>query len=145
LPLSLLRIQERSRLFAGLTFLRSFGTVIVRLILVIGLRMGITGVVLADVFVTAALLMVMSGTMRRMIAWRFSSAKLRELLGYGVPHVPHGLLTQAMSMADRFVLGMYMPLREVGLYLIGSTIAGVIKFYPVAFEAAWTPFAFGSL
>jgi len=33
----------------------------------------------------------------------------------------------------------------VGLYLIGSTVAGVIKFYPVAFEAAWMPFAFDSL
>ena len=50
-----------------------------------------------------------------------------------------------MGMADRFVLGLYMPLREVGIYLIGSTVAGVIKFYPVAFEAAWMPFAFDSL
>ena len=33
----------------------------------------------------------------------------------------------------------------MGLYLIGTTVAGVIKFYPVAFEAAWMPFAFDSL
>jgi O-antigen/teichoic acid export membrane protein len=62
-----------------------------------------------------------------------------------MPQVPFGLLNQAMSMADRFILGLYMPLRAIGLYLIGTTIAGVIKFYPVAFEAAWMPFAYDSL
>lgn len=145
LPLNLLRIQERSRLFAALTFLRSFGTVLIRLALVVGLRMGLFGIVLADVVVTAALLVALSGTLRRMIALRFSSTILRDLLDFGFPQVPYGLLSQVMGMADRFVLSIYMPLREVGVYLIGSTVAGVIKFYPVAFEAAWMPFAYDSL
>lgn len=145
LPLNLLRIQERSRLFASLTFLRSFGTVLLRLILVIGLGYGVVGIVLADVIVTVMLLAALARTMRGMLAWRFSSTMLRDLLAYGLPHVPHGLFNQTMSMADRFVLGMYMPLREVGLYLIGSTVAGVLKLFPVAFEAAWMPFAFDSL
>ena len=80
-----------------------------------------------------------------MLARRFSSTLLRELLAFGLPHVPHGLLSQTMSMVDRFVLGLYMPLQEVGIYLIGITVAGVVKFYPVAFEVAWMPFAFDSL
>ncbi len=145
LPLTRLRVEERSGLYASLTFLRSFGTVVVRLILVIGLRMGVLGLVLADVVVTFALLGALAGTMRRMLAWRFSRPMLRELLSYGLPHVPHGLLSQVMSMVDRFVLGLYMPLQQVGIYLIGTTVAGVVKFYPVAFEAAWMPFAFDSL
>jgi O-antigen/teichoic acid export membrane protein len=145
LPLGLLRIQERSRLFATLTFLRSFGTVLFRLILVIGLRYGVVGIVLSDVIITVMLLAALARTTRGMVAWRFSPPMLRHLLAYGLPHVPHGLLSQTMGMADRFVLSIYMPLREVGLYQIGSTVAGVIKFYPVAFEAAWMPFAFDSL
>ena len=145
LPLTLLRIQERARLFASLTFLRSFGTVIARLVLVIGLRMSVVGLVLADVIITGLLLVALAGTTRRMLAWRFSTPMLRELLAFGLPHVPHGLLSQTMSMVDRFVLGLYMPLSQVGIYLMGTTVAGVVKFYPVAFEAAWMPFAFDSL
>jgi O-antigen/teichoic acid export membrane protein len=145
LPLGLLRIRERSRLFAMLTFLRSFGTVLFRLILVIGLRYAVTGIVLADVIVTVLLLAALANTTRAMTAWRFSWTMLRQVLTYGLPYVPHGLLSQTMGMADRFVLGIYMPLREVGLYLIGNTVAGVIKFYPVAFETAWMPFAYDSL
>jgi len=144
-PLTRLRVEERAKLYASLTFLRSFGTVLVRLILVIGLRMGVLGLVLADVVVTVVLTIALAATMRRMLAPRFSMPRLRELLAYGLPHVPHGLLSQTMSMVDRFVLGLYLPLSQVGIYLIGSTVASVVKFYPVAFEAAWMPFAFDSL
>jgi O-antigen/teichoic acid export membrane protein len=144
LPLTKLRVEERSRLYAFLTFLRSFGTVLMRLVLVIGCRMGVIGLVLSDVVITVALLVALSGTTREMLAWRFSMPRLRELLAYGLPHVPHGLLSQTMSMIDRFVLGLYMPLQQVGIYLIGTTVAGVVKLYPAAFEAAWMPFAFDS-
>ena len=65
LPLTLLRIQERARLFAAITFLRSFGTVLVRLVLVIGLRYGVVGLVLADVIVTAVLLVALARTLTR--------------------------------------------------------------------------------
>ena len=88
LPLTRLRVDERSGLYASLTFLRSFGTVLARLLLVIGLRMGVVGLVLADVIVTFALLVALAGTARRMLAWRFSRPLLRELLAYGLPHVP---------------------------------------------------------
>jgi O-antigen/teichoic acid export membrane protein len=145
LPFNLLRIQERARLFASLTFLRALGTIVGRLVLVVGFRMGVLGLVLADVLVTVTLYLVMSGTIRSMMALRFSPAVLREAIGYGFPQVPHGLLSQTQSAADRFLLGLYMPLSQVGVYLIGHTIAGMIKFFPVAFEAAWMPFAFDSM
>ena len=145
LPFNLLRIQERARLFASLSFLRALGTIVGRLVLVVGLGLGVLGLILADVAVTIALYMVLTGTIRSMIAFRFSRAVLRDAIGYGFPQVPHGLLSQTQSAADRFLLGLYMPLGQVGVYLIGHTIAGVIKFYPVAFEAAWMPFAFDSM
>lgn len=145
LPLTQLRVEERARQYAALTFLRSFGTVLVRLALVVGLRLGVLGLVLADVIVTVTLLAALAGTTRRMLAGRFSRTRLRELLAYGLPHVPNGLLSQTISTIDRYVLSLYLPLHTVGIYLMASTIAGVVKFYPVAFEAAWMPFAFDSL
>jgi len=145
LPLNLLRIQERSGLFAALTFVRSFGTVLARLVLVVGFRLGVLGLVLADTLVIAALAMALAPSFRRMIAWRCSLPVLRGLLRYGLPQVPHGLLSQTMAMADRFFLGLYLPLRDVGVYLIGASIAAVLKLFPVAFEAAWMPFAFDSM
>ncbi len=76
---------------------------------------------------------------------RFSPAYLRQLLGYGFPFVPNGVLTHVMGMGDRFILGLYMPLREVGVYLIAGSVAALIKYFPVAFDVAWTPFAYDSM
>ena len=80
-----------------------------------------------------------------MIELRFSMLSLRPLLRFGLPQLPHGLLSQTMALSDRFVLGLFLPLAQVGLYLIGATIASTVKFFPVAFEAAWMPFAFDSM
>jgi len=145
LPLSLLRIQERSALYASLTFVRSFGTVVARLALVVALRMGVFGLVLADTVIAAVLLVALSGTFRAMVRIRFSRTMLVALLRYGLPRVPHGLFGQAMAMSDRFFLSMYLPLRDVGVYLIGNSIAAVVKFFPAAFGTAWMPFAFDSM
>ena len=145
LPFNLLRIQERARFFAALTFLRALGTIVGRLVLVVGFGFGVLGLILADVIVTVALYVVLSGTIKSMLSLRFSRGVLREAIAYGFPQVPHGLLSQTQSAADRFLLGLYMPLSQVGVYLIGHTIAGVIKFYPVAFESAWMPFAYDSM
>jgi O-antigen/teichoic acid export membrane protein len=145
LPFTLLRIQERARLFATINFSLSFGTIVLRLLFVVALGFGIFGILLADVVMTVILLLALYRTMRAMIGWRFSSAHLRQLLGYGFPFVPNGVLTHVMGMGDRFILGLYMPLREVGFYLIAGSVAALIKYFPVAFDAAWTPFAYDSM
>jgi len=145
LPLCLFRVQERSSLVGSLTFLRSFSTVVVRLVLVVGFRQGVFGLALADVIVTSVLVFGLTPTLVSMIGGTFSRPMIRALLRYGFPQVPQGLLSQVMSMSDRYVLGMFLPLRDLGVYSIGSTMASVLKLYPVAFESAWMPFAFSSL
>ena len=145
LPMGLLRIQERARLFASLNFGLSFGTIVLRLLFVVALRLGIFGVLLADVVMTIVMLAFLSGTIRSMIGWQFSTTHLREVFAYGFPFVPNGVLTHVMGMGDRFILGMYMPLREVGVYLIAGSVAALIKYFPVAFDVAWTPFAYDSM
>ena len=142
LPFSLLRIQERSRWFATLTFIRSFGTVVARLVLVIGLRWSITGIMLAALIVSIILILSLQKTFRQMTKWCFSWNMAREALRFGFPRVPQGLLHQGAAMGDRVFLSLYLPLEQVGVYLIGTSIASVIKLYPEAFNTAWMPFAF---
>jgi len=145
LPLSQFRAQERSALVGSLSFLRSLATIVTRLVLVVGLRKGVFGLVLADVIVTGGLVVGLAPAIRRMTGGSFSRTALRDLLQYGFPQVPQGLLSQVMATSDRYVLGLHLSLRDLGVYSIGNTIASVLKLYPVAFESAWMPFAFSSL
>ena len=145
LPFTRLRIQERARLFASLTFTQSLGTIALRLLFVVGMQQGLVGIMAADVIMTVVLLAALGRSLRSMIAWRFSSSDFREVFGYGFPYVPNGVLTHVIGMGDRFILAMYMPLREVGFYLIAGSVASLIKYFPIAFDTAWTPFAYDSL
>jgi len=145
LPLNLFRAQERSSLVGLLTFARSLATVVVRLVLVVGLRHGVYGLALADAIVTGAFTIGLAPSLWGMVGGRPSRRMLRDLLRYGFPQVPSGLLSQVMAMSDRYVLGLRLTLRDVGVYAIGNTMASVLKLYPVAFQTAWMPFAFSSL
>lgn len=141
-PFGILRVQERSTTLASITFARSSGTLIVRLVLVVGLGLGVLGIMLADVIVSLVLLLALASRIRAAVAARFSRAMAREVLRFGLPQLPQALLHQAMAMSDRFILALYLPLEQVGVYLIGTSIASLIKLYPVAFRTAWMPFAF---
>ena len=144
-PLTRLRIQEKSRAYATLTFVRSLGTVVVRLVFVIGFRWSVTGIVLADVVVSTLMVIGLAPTLMSMMSWRFSRSVAWEMLRFGLPRVPQGVLHQGMVMSDRFFLALYLPLEQVGVYLIGTSIASLVKLYPVAFSTAWMPFAFDSM
>ena len=129
LPLGLLRIQERAPRLAALNFSRALGTILLRILFVLVLRLSVLGLFMADLIATLVLLGWLGGTFRSMIELRFSMSSLRPLLRFGFPQLPHGLLSQTMALSDRFVLGLFFPLAQVGLYLIGATIASTSSFF----------------
>jgi O-antigen/teichoic acid export membrane protein len=84
-------------------------------------------------------------TLRDMVAVRFSRRMAGALLRFGLPRVPQGLMHQGMAISDRFFLGLYLPLGDVGLYMIATSIASLTKLYSVSFNTAWMPFAFDNM
>ena len=145
IPLTLLRVQNKPRQFASWTFARAAGSVSVRLFLVVGLRLGVLGIMLADFIVALVFLTCLTGVIRPALAWSFSWTTAKSTLRYGLPRVPYALLHQTMGMSDRVFLGMFLPLSEVGVYSTATTAATLVKFYSVAFARAWSPFAFDAM
>ena len=143
IPLQVLRITDRSGQFIALVFARSAGTLIMRLVLVIGAGMGVMGVVFADVVVTALFTLLLVPWFAPLIRPVFSGALLRQALGFGLPRIPHSLAHQVMGLADRYFLNAFGTLRDVGLYSIGATFGLALKLFLSAFEYAWTPFFLG--
>jgi O-antigen/teichoic acid export membrane protein len=145
LPMTLYRAREQATRAAAVTLARSLGTIVLRLLLVLGLRMGVVGLMIADVIVSLGLAIGLAGTFRRMLRLEFSPAFARDALNFGLPHVPFGLLHQSAVYADRFFLGLWLPaarLEALGAYTIAVTAASLLKLAPVAFQTAWMPFAF---
>jgi O-antigen/teichoic acid export membrane protein len=145
MPLQLLRIGERSGQFIAIVFARSAGTLVMRLILVIGAHLGVLGVVLADIIVTVVMTPVIGYRLVPLLRPAFSRKVLRDALGFGLPRIPHSIANQAISLADRYFLNASGTLRDVGLYSIGASFGLAPKLFLSAFESAWTPFFLGAM
>ena len=143
IPFQVMRIGERSGQFIALVFARSAGTLLVRLVLVVWAGMGVLGVVVADVMVTAVFTPILGIWFRPLLRPMFSLTVIRAALGFGLPRIPHSIANQAIGLADRYFLNAYGSLRDVGLYSIGASFGLAPKLFLSAFESAWTPFFLG--
>jgi O-antigen/teichoic acid export membrane protein len=144
IPFHVLRMEQRSTEFSLLTVLRSVATVVLRLALVVGAGLGVMGVVVADLAVTAVLVAILARRFVPLIRPMFSSDILRESLAFGLPRVPHAAAQQVIAVGDKFILAMFRPMAEVGMYSMGVSFGLTQKLFLSAFEYAWAPFYYAA-
>jgi O-antigen/teichoic acid export membrane protein len=140
-PLSLLRIQDRPRLFSALSVVRHTVNIVLKVVLV-SAGHGIAGILWADLAATGAFALALAPILARNATPAFSVPLLRDVLAFALPKVPHGLMLQVLNLADRKILDVFTTRGEVGLYHMGYTFGGGVKFALSAFEPAWGPFVY---
>jgi O-antigen/teichoic acid export membrane protein len=143
-PFHMLRMEKRAAEFSMLTVARSAATVLLRIVLVIALGLGVLGVVLADVIVTVAVMAILVRWFTPLIRPVFSRRVLREALAFGLPRLPHAAAQQVIAVGDKFILGMYRPITDVGMYTMGVSFGLTQKLFLSAFEYAWAPFYYAT-
>jgi O-antigen/teichoic acid export membrane protein len=143
-PLNLLRIQDRPRLFSALAVFRHALNAGLK-VLFLARGHGVEGVLWGDLLSTFALVLAVLPLLRGQARPCLSRPLLRQMLGFGLPKVPHGLMVQLQNLADRKILDVFASRAEVGLYHVGYTIGGAVKFALSAFEPAWGPFVYSRL
>ncbi|MEP6919034.1 MAG: polysaccharide biosynthesis C-terminal domain-containing protein [Acidobacteriota bacterium] len=144
IPFHVLRMEKRAREFSALTVARSASTLVLRILLVMGMGLGVMGVVIADIAVTAVMMVVMLRWFLPLVRPVFSKPVLRQSLAFGLPRIPHGLALQVMAVGDRFVLSRFMTIADVGVYSMGVNIGLIAKIALGAFEYAWAPFYYAT-
>ena len=143
LPYSVLRIREQPKPVVALAFFRSATVLVTRLVLVIGVGLGVLGVVLADLLVSVVFVVVSSKWVLPFLRVTFSKDVLRDALKFGLPKLPHGFAHNAIALSDRYLLSLFVSINQVGVYLIGATFGLALKLLLGAFDYAWAPFYLG--
>jgi O-antigen/teichoic acid export membrane protein len=93
------------------------------------------GKLAASLVIMIVALLLFSAALRAPFRWHY----VRETLAIGAPLVPHQLMAGGLMVADRFILGYYRDLREVGLYSIAYTFGGVMSLVTLSLTQAWAP------
>ncbi|MGE5360272.1 MAG: lipopolysaccharide biosynthesis protein [Bacteroidales bacterium] len=150
IPFHQLRIEKRAVEFTRLTFSRSAGTLVLRVVLVLGLHLGVLGFILADVIMTAIFVGVLFRRFSALIRPTFSRVLLRQALRFGLPRLPHGVAQQVIGPGtDAALLRAFLrtpnALAEIGLYGLGASWGLSLKLLLSAFEYAWAPFCFETM
>jgi O-antigen/teichoic acid export membrane protein len=145
IPFHVLRMEQRTKTFSLLTLARSVLTIVVRLVLVMGVGMGLTGLYVADVLVTVVIMAALVPWFAPLIRPMFSAETLRETLQFGLPRVPHAAAQQITAVGDKFILTMFVSLGAVGIYGQAVSIGLTQKLFLSAFESAWAPFYYATI
>ena len=74
----------------------------------------------------------------------FSVDVLRQSLAFGLPRVPHAAAQQVIAVGDKFILAVFRPIAEVGIYSMGVSFGLTQKLFLSAFEYAWAPFYYSA-
>lgn len=144
LPFHSMRMRRLATTYTTFTFARSVGTLVLRIVLVIGLGLGLTGIYVADLIVTGVLLPLMWPWFRPLVRLMFSGTDLRVSLRFGLPRVPHGLAQQVIDGGNKLLLNNYITQAQLGVYQNSVALGTGIKFFTGAFETAWAPFYYAT-
>jgi O-antigen/teichoic acid export membrane protein len=145
IPFHMLRIERKTVTFSLMTLVRAVMTILLRLVLVMTLGMGVTGLFLADVLVTVTIMAVLIRWFAPLIRPVFSSAVLRDALAFGLPRVPHAAAQQIVAVGDKFILPMFATIQAVGVYSMAVSFGLTQKLFLSAFESAWAPFYYATI
>jgi O-antigen/teichoic acid export membrane protein len=139
-PMHAMRMRKEATTYSAFALARSAGQIVLRVVLVIGLRFGIMGFYLTDLILTVILLGCMWPWFRPLFGLVFSRAEMRQSLRFALPRLPAGLASQALDSTPKVMLRRHFPEGELGVYQNGTTLGTGVSFFKSAFETAWAPF-----
>ncbi len=129
-------LRVRWGIFLSMTSLAS--TVIFNLLLIVVLRLRVTGMLLAPLAVSGCVLVVALVLMRGFIS-RPSREALGLLLRSGIVLLPTTLSAWSLALADRLFLGQWVSEAELGYYDIANKIANLAYVAMAPIYTAWMP------
>jgi O-antigen/teichoic acid export membrane protein len=139
IPLAILRAQERLRDYLRLSMVYVVATVALTVLLVVLLRWGVLGWMLA--FAGAAAILLLTGLLMLGHPWtiRMDWKHVAAALAFGLPMIPHALAQWGLSLSDRAILAAFLPLTDVGIYYVAYQFGLPISVIAIALSQAVQP------
>ena len=108
--------------------------------LVVNLGRGIHGVVEASLIGSASMTVLSVFFSLRGYVPAFNAAILKKQLRFSLPLVASVFAFLFIDSSDRYLLKVYLPLSEVGLYNIGYQVGMIMMLLVSGFSSAWPPY-----
>jgi O-antigen/teichoic acid export membrane protein len=145
--LSLFQMAGRPLAYGALQIFQTTMNVGLLVWLVVGLKYGWRGGVLAQVIAFALTGAVAIWLLRfeGWLRWRVDPAQMKDALRFGAPLIPHTIGATLIMMTDRAMIANMVGVAEAGIYTVGYQVGLVIALLQNSFNQAWVPWVYAKL
>ncbi len=127
--LNLMRIQERSTLYAISNLTRFTVNLVLTVYFIVKLNKGIEGIYLAQIIGFLVFFTFLIKYFIKNIKVRFEGKVLKEMMVFGLPMVLTSIAGIILSITDRYSLKFLADLSDVGIYSFAFKISNSIKVF----------------
>ena len=140
IPFLILRAEERAVAFTVFRMIRFTMELLLNLLFVVYLKMGVLGILYANILAAFLNLLMMFPFTLKYVSWSFDRPLLSEMLRFGLPFLPNGVAFMVIEMIDRFLVTNFLGKEVLAFYHANYKFATVLLLFIVGFRNAWQPF-----
>jgi O-antigen/teichoic acid export membrane protein len=140
LPYLILRAEEKSIAYTVIRIGRFFLEIILNIIFVVFLKLGVKGILYANLIAAFINLLVMIPFQWTYIRGQFSLAVIKDLLHFGFPMIPNSLAYLLVDISDKWLMSRLLDKDTVGVYGVNYNLGKLMLLIIIAFRTAWQPF-----
>jgi len=146
LPYTLFQAQQKVKKCVTLDLVGFIISIGISLLLVVGLRKGVYGMMLGGCIAQVLTALLVSGLLiREWFVPRVQWSHISSSLSYGLPFIPHLLAGWVLTFVDRVMLAKMVPLDEVGRYTLAITLGMVMLLIVTSIKDAYEPYYYNLL
>jgi O-antigen/teichoic acid export membrane protein len=124
---TLMRLQSKSLLYTVVNFSKLIVVLTITIFLIVGKKMGIEGIYLAQVIGNLLFIIVLLGYTIKNCSISFDKSIIKSMFVFGFPLILANVSGVALNVIDRYSLNSLSLLKYVALYTLAFKISSVLK------------------
>jgi O-antigen/teichoic acid export membrane protein len=143
LPNICFRADRRAKLVVKLNLIKLVFGILISVYLVLILKMGLFGAVLANLISAAFAVAVTLPFSLSYFRLQFDIPMWKRMISYGLPFLPHRIQTVGMVEFGKFIVKTMLGLEQTGLYNVAEKFNKLVNLIVNSIQTAWMPYKFG--
>lgn len=140
IELTYLKVEEKNRLFAGMSILQTVLIASLNILLLTVLRLGVAGYLLSNIVALAVVdvaVFLVGGYADTLRRAHFDGALAKRMLSYSAPLVLNNVSWWVIHSADKILVEWALGAAALGLFTVASKIPSLINTVVNIFQQAW--------
>lgn len=145
-PMNLLRFRGKPAFYSTIFIAKLTVILGLNFYFLVKLDIGIIGIFYSQLIANALVLILTLPLLYKNFTFSYDFALIGQMLHYSFPLIFSAISVQVLAIADRFIIKQLLDYSEVGIYSLGSKIAGVLNVFVIqAFALGFLPIAYKML